>query len=106
MINVLPEPKFLQDLGGFTAPITCFQIADDEIRELFALRFWNHKEYAFAADAGFPVTVTASLDGVEADRRDLLLEQARWTAAVEDDSFTALHIAEVLGSYDSYFTQI
>ena len=75
MINVLPEPKFLQDLGGFTAPITCFQIADDEIRELFALRFWNHKEYAFAADAGFPVTVTASLDGVEADRRDLLLEQ-------------------------------
>ena len=24
MINILPEPKRLRELGGFTAPIKCF----------------------------------------------------------------------------------
>ena len=50
MINILPEPKRLQEQGGVTAPITCFRVAEEELRELCVLRFWNHKEYRFSAE--------------------------------------------------------
>ena len=75
MINILPEPKLLRESGGFTAPIAGFQVCDEEVRELARLRFWNHPEYTFSPDEGFPLTVLPSLDGVECERRDLLLDQ-------------------------------
>ena len=80
MINILPQPKQLQELGGFTGTFRGFfvQAADAEVAELCRLRFWNHPEYVFSAEAEeglFPLQVVCSLNGITCDKPDLLAAQ-------------------------------
>ena len=80
MINILPEPKRIRELGGFTAPVKCFhvQAAENaaEIAELCQLRFWNCPGISFNTGNGdLPLQFIKSLEGVESDKPELLKEQ-------------------------------
>ena len=80
MINILPEPKRIRELGGFTAPVKCFhvQAAENaaEIAELCQLRFWNCPGISFNTGNGdLPLQFIKSLEDVESDKPELLKEQ-------------------------------
>ncbi len=85
MINLLPEPKYIEDWDGFTDLFRsiCLQAENtnidlSELMELTKLRFWNYKDICFhtqdQAD-GIKIRISNSLDGVNAENVELLIAQ-------------------------------
>lgn len=80
MINILPQPKKLVELGGSTSAVSCFRIvsAEDaaEIKELCKLRFWNKPGICFCSECGdVTIEFIKDLSGVKSDKPELLKEQ-------------------------------
>lgn len=82
MINLLPEPKLLEEKGGLT-PIFDRIFLDcgkeEELLELMRLRLWNYPELAVDAEGGkegaFRLRVRRSLEGIETEKPELFREQ-------------------------------
>ena len=85
MINLLPEPKKLEEKGGMSNHFTRIFLNDDEkkknleeLLDLMQLRIWNYPEIGITAGKGsdgYVVTICPSLEGITADKPDLLKEQ-------------------------------
>lgn len=85
MINLLPEPKKLEEKGGMSNHFTRIFLNDEEkeknleeLLDLMQLRFWNYPEIGITAGKGsdgYVVTICPSLEGITADKPDLLKEQ-------------------------------
>lgn len=87
MIRLFPEPKYLADKGGFTAPFCglVFKSEDarlsvDELTELAHLRFWNRRDIGIGSvDDNSCLTVMADndvdYDTVTEDKRELFEAQ-------------------------------
>ena len=76
MINILPQPKHVQELGGTTGVIRSFRVSDPEILDLCRLRFWNCPDVRFVTEGGdIAIKFIKDLSGVESDKPKLLAEQ-------------------------------
>lgn len=86
MINLLPEPKRLWDLGGMTQPFNkiCFAVeggADGALLiELASLRFWNRKDIELcrcseALENSILLRIVPSLGGITTDHPELFISQ-------------------------------
>ncbi|NLF26450.1 MAG: hypothetical protein GX592_01025 [Clostridiales bacterium] len=80
MIHLFPEPKRLIDKDGLSRAFAkvCFPAAEPELVEIAKVRFWNYRDIEIAPGeepAALPVVVERSLDGIDADRPELLKQQ-------------------------------
>ena len=80
MINILPQPKKVLELEGFTPKFTCLKIASveniEEIIDLCKLRFWNKPGVCFCSDCGeLTVEFVKDLSGIETDKPELFAQQ-------------------------------
>ena len=98
MINLLPEPKLLQEKEGSTKIFNSFCLctpegADpEELRELAALRFWNRKDISFAVgrdeeEKALKLKLEPSLEGIDTPKPDLFKEQG-YDLTIEPDCIT------------------
>lgn len=87
MINLLPEPKQIIEIGGFTKLFDRLSLGQSdnsqnqqELLELMRLRFWNYAELPImqgkdGSGEGFTVKLLSSLEGIAADKLELFREQ-------------------------------
>ena len=87
MINLLPEPKQIIEIGGFTKLFDRLSLGQSdnsqnqqELLELMRLRFWNYAELPImqgkdGSGEGFTVKLLSSLEGIAADKPELFREQ-------------------------------
>lgn len=87
MINLLPEPKRLEETGGVTRgferiglQMKGVQDSQAKLVELAGLRFWNYKEIVFYGGGGqgkneIGITVIKGLEEIESENRELFLNQ-------------------------------
>ena len=97
MINLLPEPKRLEEAGGKTKVFTGFCVeapkgADRaQLLELAALRFWNRKDICFEkeadSDTALVLKLEASLEGIRTEKPELFREQG-YDLTIEDTAVT------------------
>lgn len=87
MVNLLPEPKYLTETGGYS---NCFaqigmQIIGeqgdlDDLLELVKIRLWNYKEIGIYTKEGIRekeilLIAKKTLEGIEVEEKDLFLSQ-------------------------------
>lgn len=97
MINLLPEPKILQETGGCTRVFSAFCLiapegADpEELLDLAVLRFWNRKDICFSSCTGeestLKLVLKPCLKGIETEKPDLFREQG-YDLLIEADTVT------------------
>lgn len=80
MINLLPQPKHLTDLGGVTPAFTGFHVtgADSDMLEIARLRFWNYQDLKLSPapfEGSFPLKVVPQLDRQALMDQPLFIEQ-------------------------------
>ena len=85
MINILPEPKKIEEKGGMSNRFTGIFINGDqyeenlnELLELTKLRFWNYPEIEITSgkrEEEYALTLVPSLTGIASEKPDLLKEQ-------------------------------
>ncbi len=96
MINLLPEPKHLEDLGGWTAAIAGFRltVADgpldgETVLELARMRFWNYPELPLSLDGeGMPLHLVQSLEGFEAPDHPALFQEQGYVLEIGETAVT------------------
>lgn len=84
MITLLPEPKFLQEREGTSAPFhsLCLSFEDrenaEELLSIASMRFWNYRDIPVcgcgACGEGYPVSVVRGLQA-QTEREDLFRAQ-------------------------------
>ena len=98
MINLLPEPKQLKDLGGLTKPFSqIFFEADagvdtEALADIAKLRFWNYPKLTFChccepCEDCIPMRAVPSLSGVTADNAELFKAQG-YQLSIAPDGIT------------------
>ena len=81
MINILPEPKKIEEKGGMSNRFTGIFINGDqyeenlnELLELTKLRFWNYPEIEITSgkrEEEYALTLVPSLKGIASERQGL-----------------------------------
>lgn len=85
MINLLPEPKQICEIGGFTGTfrklkLSCTETRSQELLELMKMRFWNYPELSMESgpcegEDELRILALETLEGTETEKPELFREQ-------------------------------
>jgi hypothetical protein len=98
MVNLLPEPKHIEDLGGLTKPFSKIYFVTEgganaeSLVDIARLRFWNASNIGFchcceACDDSITLCAIPSLNGIEADNTALFKAQG-YHLTIADNEIT------------------